>query len=485
MFLGGRPTVSDSATSVIQRGIAYGTNLQSAAIATAWSGTAYSLGFSTSTATVDPAYIATFAVADVINSSYGYSDPAALTRDTFVTDALAYEHFETLHVVAAGNGGPGANTVGGPASGYNSLAVASLGNANAFDQVAGSSSRGPQTFGYYAVQSGSFVPVQIAAARAPVDIAAPGTSLVSAFYGGQTGGNNPQLTGSPSPSPATTDTNLYSGNIGGTSFAAPLVAGGATLAFSAAKTLPELSGNAEARQSVVVRSLLLTGADKTSGWDNGQQVVTVSGTTFLQTTQSLDYAVGAGRMNLATTFDLQLNGQTGVGGTTPGLQGTVAVTGWDYGAAIIGTNNDYILDGLLPANSTLTTTLSWMRPRVFDPVNDTFAELAQADLNLSIWGLGDDDAFTTLIARSASLYNLTEHLSFGIATTGRYGPRVEYLANTFDNTTGSVWGQVADPQDYGLSWSAIPVPEPATVGLAMTAVAVLGWRVSRRPRNAC
>jgi glycosyltransferase involved in cell wall biosynthesis len=98
--------------------------------------------------------------------------------------------------------------------------VAALGTANAFDGVASFSSRGPQTFGYYT--NGGYVTV--AGVRAAVDLAAPGESLTSAFYGGQTGGNNTSLAGSVN---AGTSSAAYSQGLDGTSFAAPIVAGGA------------------------------------------------------------------------------------------------------------------------------------------------------------------------------------------------------------------------------------------------------------------
>jgi hypothetical protein len=306
-----------------------------------------------------------------------------------------------------------------------------------------------------------------------VDITAPGASLTSAFYGGQNGGNNASLTGSVDLGSSPT---AYSADIAGTSFAAPIVAGGATLVASAAKTLAPLVSNSNASQSMVVKSLLLTGADKTTGWSNGQQSVTVGGTTFLQTTQSLDWALGAGRMNLDKTFDIQVNGQIDVSGTT-GLLGPVSLRGWDFGSSVLGTTNDYVIADVLAAGSTLTTTLSWMRARDFD--GTSLYEDAQADLDLSVWALDANNAFTTLIASSASDYNTVEHLSFTVPAWGRYGLRIAYGSNTFDNTGGQ-WGSASFPQDYGLAWTA--VPEPATVALLAAGI-VFGLGLRSRQRG--
>jgi hypothetical protein len=467
MLVGGRQTAVNP--QIRQQGLAPGTDLRSAAIATGWEGNAYALSFGISGASYVTAYDQSFGTAAVVNSSYGYTDPGGTNTFTLFTDALSFQRPGTLHVVSAGNEGPGANTVGAPGSGYNTLTVAALGNANTFDTVASFSSRGPQDFGYL---SGGVI-VTVPGVRAAVDLAAPGTSITSAFYGGQNGGNNSSLDGS-------TDlgsvADAYTNSIAGTSFAAPIVAGGAALVASAAKTLPGLSDNPDAAQSVVTKALLLTGADKTAGWNNGQQVVTVGGTNAIVTTQSLDWATGAGIMNLATTFDLQVNGQTDVPGLGTGDLGPVVKTGWDYGISVRGTTNDYLISDWLLGGTTFTTTLTWMRAREWDSATGNLFEIAQADLNLSVWELDGSNEFTRLIASSESLYNTVEHLSFTLPRSGFYGLRVEYLANTFDNTFDDIWGTADFPQDYGLAWTA--VPEPGTLLLA--AVAAAAWLARRR-----
>lgn len=472
MLIGGRQTVGGG---IYQDGIAFGTDLRAAAIASGWVSPAYALSFNLTVESFLVPYERTFGVADVVNSSFGFTDPDGTDALSIVMDAYAFQNPLTTYVASAGNSGPAADTVGSPGSDYNAITVAALTNANLFDVVASFSSRGPQDFGYMTT-SGSVV--SVAGVRAAVDISAPGASLVSGFWGGQTGGNNPTLTSSTNQG---TQPDLYSLGIAGTSFASPLVAGGASLVVSAAKTLPAIASNPAAAQSVVVKSLLLNGADKTTGWSNGQQSVTVGGTTFLRTTQGLDYAAGAGRMNLATTFDLQLNGQTDVVGTGTGNLGSVARRGWDYGSAVVGGSNDYVIATTLTGSTTLTASLAWLRNRYFDYVTTDYADVAQADLNLSIWELDGSDSFTTLVARSESLYNTVEHLSFTIPRDGRYGVRVEYPTNTFDNTTEGVWGTPAYPQDYAVSWSAVPEPTSVTMAASAAAIALIGRRSRRQP----
>lgn len=465
-LIGGRPADAD----LRGQGIAPGTALQSAAIATQWSGNAYALSFGISDASVVTAFTNSFATSDIVNSSYGFTDPGGVAELTLFSDSLSFMQPRTTYVTSAGNAGPSNNTVGSPGSGYNTITVGALAGANGYDSVASFSSRGPQTFAYY--QASDQV-VSVPGVRAAVDICAPGASLVSAYYGGQTGGNHPALTGS---TDLGSNSGAYSVDIAGTSFSSPIVAGGAALVVSAAKTLPELSSNPEARQSVVVKSLLLTGADKPSGWSNG---LGTSGSPYLKTTQSLDWASGAGSMNLATTFDLQVGGQIDVLGTATGLLGAVDSSGWDYGNARRGVTNDYILGAPLLGGSTLTTTLSWMRVREWNNLTGDLFDIAQADLDLSVWSLHPDDSFDSLVASSESAYNVVEHLSFQVPGTGRYGIRVGYGTNTFDNTTGGVWGTTY-LQDYGLAWSATAIPEPGA--LAVLAL-LLGAPLTLRRRG--
>ncbi len=443
MFIGGRETTNSP--SIKQEGIAPGTDLRSAAIATRWSGTAYALNFDVNfLTTLIPVYDTTFGTADVINSSFGGGDPDGTGVLAWLADAYTFANPGTLYVVSAGNDGPAANTVGAPGSAYNVLTVGALGSANTFNTAASFSSRGPQDFGYFV--SGGYVTVSNV--RAAVDLAAPGESLTSAFYGGQTGGNNTNLAGS---SNLGTNAGAYSASIAGTSFAAPIVAGGAALLYSAARTLPQLSANAEAGESMVVKSLLLTAADKTAGWSNGQAVTNG----VITTTQSLDWVVGAGRMNLDRTFEIQVNGQTGVTGQSSGAQGSVLGSGWDFSASLLGINNDYTIGDVLLGGSTFTTSLSWMRAREYDPLEISLVENAQANLNVSLWSLGSDFSFESKVAESVSLYNTVEHLSFALPSTGTYGLRVSYAGNTFDNT--GTWGTGTNVQTYGLAWAGTAV----------------------------
>lgn len=441
MVIGGRQTATNG--DLKQQGIAYGTTLISRAIASSWTGSAYAQNFNITTDTYRTALTNAFAQADVINSSYGYTDPSGSNNFTEFTDALARSNPTKTYVVSAGNSGPGANTVGAPGSGYNTITVGALSNApGSYGSVASFSSRGPQDFLTYS--NGS--PVVVAGVRAAVDISAPGTSIQSAYFGGQSGGNNPTLSNS---TPWVTNASAYS-VVQGTSFASPIVAGGVALMVSSAKR----SLGPEALQSVVLKSILLTSADKTTGWSNGQSV----SNGIVTTTQSLDWATGAGEINLVRAANIQNFGSQGIPGTNTGSQGVaLSRRGWDFGAAQLGLDNDYTIGGRLLGGSTFTTTLSWLRERGYTLPGgsiDAF-DRAQADLNLSLWQLGVNNVFESVVAQSISLYNVVEHLSFTLPTTGYYGLRVSYGSNTFD-LTGN-WGTAGNLQSYGVAWEGTSV----------------------------
>jgi hypothetical protein len=461
-MIGGRNTAVSPGNW--QTGIAYGTDLRSGAIATSWVGNAYASSFNISFTTFSHAYVAYFGTANVINSSWGFTDQPGTNAFTIALDGLVSQNPQTTFVASAGNSGPNANTVGAPGSGYNGITVGALGGANAYTTIASFSSRGAQSYGD---------PINgvITGQRAAVDIVAPGQSLTGAFYGGQTGGNHPGLSGSTN----TPGSNLYSSGIQGTSFSAPIVAGGAALLNSYANTNPGFTtgGLDEARDTRIIKAVLLNSADKLPGWNNGQSLVGNQ----IVTTQSLDYTFGAGAMNLDRAFTQYVEGVTGVAGTAAGNQGKVSAIGWDLGtvtqAAASVFDNYYFIDGLIEAGTSITATLTWLRDRTFNPTGFVTADVRQADLDLYIFAtnaagtlLGD------IVAASISSVNVVEHLAFDFIETGYYGIAIDYFGNNFGSGTSIT---------YGLAWSttATIIPEPAVGAIVL----MVGIFVIHRPRR--
>ena len=319
------------------------------------------------------------------------------------------------------------DNVGGPASGYNSISVGAVGNYtyNDFSTVADFSSRGPQD--YYDPVNGV-----IPGVRAPVDIVAPGTSMVVAFYGGQTGGNGLSLsTTTPNPSGGAKD--WYTFGAAGTSYAAPLVTGGVALLKS---TSYLIGAGDDWRNSLVIKAVLLNSATKLPGWDNGQHVDPTTGVTV--TTQALDWSQGAGMLNLTNAFNEYLGATPDVSGTG----GAIGTNGWSLGSISYSNNplslshNDYQFTLTLQAFDVLDVTLCWFRnlsAPVFtdnaDPNLQTLVtqDTGLANLDLQIW----NSDFTTLFASSQTLYNDVQELHYTLPTDGQYGIRVIYAGQTF------------------------------------------------------
>jgi hypothetical protein len=441
--MGGR--LGGSLPGGYQQGIAHGATLRSSALATSWSGSAYALNFGFSAASSLNHAASVLGQANVANSSFGFIDASSSSGFGVAFDGVTRANPRTTWVFSAGNSGPGGNTVGAPASGYNGISVGATGPGNGYTTVASFSSRGPQD--YADPENGT-----ISGVRAPVDILAPGQSLTLAFYGGQTGGNGTSLSGST----LTAGTDLYSDNVAGTSFAAPIVAGGATLLNDASISL---GMGQNSRESRVIKAVLMNSADKLAGWTNNPTVI--SGASV--TTQGVDFAQGAGQMNLTKAYAQYTGGVQDVAGSGGGA---IATVGWDYGG--FGNelaDNDYAFTTVLLGGTDFTATLAWFRDRTYNPDTFIVADVSFANLDLQLW----DSTFTTLFASSEGLYDSNEHLSLTIPATGSYGIRVSRKDNMFGALAGV---------EYGLAWSATAIPEPTyTLMLAMVA---LGTALRRR-----
>lgn len=444
--------------SYVGVGMAPLAKLWSGAIATRYATDANSIGsFDTTPQSTIPVYRQFFqgisgTACDVVNSSFGSYDPAALEQESVAIDALAYQCPNVTFVAAAGN--DGAAAVSAPGGGYNGITVGSVGGAN-FRTPSSFSSRGPVDFYNPATNT------MIAGVRVAVDVAAPGEEDFLAAYLGPTGGLGPfpQYTQNPSP------TDRYFVNMDGTSFASPTVAGGVALMKDAANGISFVPGTA--LDTRVVKAVLMATSTPSDGWSNGQ--ATVGG--VLRTTQSLDYATGAG------VIDLTAAGLTYVNGDTMDLPGAaggiIGSSGWDLGSIGVGAHADYPFAAPLTASTELQVALNWFANGTFDAGSDTGTRSAFANLDLQVWRVVSG-SFATLVAESASTYNNGEFLRFTLPSAGDYGLRVTLPAMVYD-----VGATPVTAEAYGLSWTQIIVPEP-TSAIALAAGAGMGFIVLRR-----
>ncbi len=438
-------------------GIGYGAETWSGAIATSFgSGGSFSLTNSSTASVYSTALLTGIngRTAHVFNSSWGFTGPTGDNTVTIGVDGMLYQS-GAVGVVSAGNtlNGLPPEPVGGIAAGYNAISVGALrrdSDTIPYNRISTFSNRGPNDF--FNAQTSQTVPN----ARAAVDIVAPGQDLTLAIG----------------------DTNATESGRAGTSFSAPMVAGGAALIVDAGRDL--YAGNNRAIDGRVVKAVLLNSADKLPTWNNGQTLQEG----VIRTTQSLDYTFGAGRMNLDQAFDQYvLTAAGGAAGTTDvaGLLGDQAANvGWDFGEVALNGSNQYFLDQRVDANTEFNVTLSWYIDN--DPGNlGNFSGTGYnrfANLNLRVFqfdNLVDRNVIGTL-AESISLYNAVEHLSFTVSETAFLGIEVIHAGNhwNFDNNTSGEF--------YGLAWSSTAVPEPSAAVLLVLACAIAGSRRRQRSR---
>jgi subtilisin family serine protease len=473
-----------------QDGIAPTVQLWSGAIATQWLGSGYTGSFTIT----DESFLYPYATAmragivsgtstlkaQVVNSSWGYTDSAGEFGWTIAIDALAREN-NVVTVIAAGNEGPETNTVGGPASGYNGIAVAATTGAMTavpYSTVAGFSSRGPGDF--YNPVSGTTVPN----IRPTVDIAAPGDELTLAFYGGLTGGHTSGT--------AVPGSDLYVPGMNGTSFAAPIVAGGAALMIDAATFVSDAVANtAEMLDARVIKATMMATATATNGWNNGQQ--SVNG--VITTAQALDHSAGAGMINLDRAYRTYVGDPTVVtiGGanylvagvnTTLGVTGTgggsgLDLRGWDLGTVLNDTDapsgnvNAYAFASMLPAGGTLTAALTWFADRTIGSTVTSATDVALANLSLQLYRT-DTIGGPSLVAQSIASYSSAEFLRLTLPAYGFYELRVLGLDEVYN-----ALGAPLTTTDYGVSW-VVTVPEPGTYALAAMGIASIAIYHTRR-----
>jgi hypothetical protein len=397
---------------------------------------------------------------DVINSSWGGGDPAGNSAGSLAIDGLARGNPSVAFVVSAGNnaGAPAS----APAAGFNNISVGSLGGTS-FLQPSAFTSTGLADF------HNPMTGVTLTGVRVAVDIAAPGERFFLAAFLGDSGsiGASPVLAAViEEPSPA----DLYFLNLDGTSYSSPIVAGGIALLKDVAKTDPLLNhnGNGDAFDTRVVKSVIMAGARRTNGWNNGQDQFNV-------TTQALDLATGAGGLDLEGAADVYFFGTRDVAGAGGGV---ITEVGWDAGTINLGGMFEYVFATEFTQEMTLNVALNWFSVRGFDDVAGTGTDVAFSNLDLQVWQLDSGGEFVAQVGASESLYNNTEFLRLDSITAGRYGLRVLHEGMLFDRSG------LAEAESFGLAWRAVVIPEPGVSGWSgIACLLALRRRRSKGPND--
>jgi hypothetical protein len=242
------------------------------------------------------------------------------------------------------------------------------------------------------------------------------------------------------------------------SYAAPLVAGAAVLIADRAQETPALANADDPR---VVRSLIMTGAEKLAGWSN-------------TSTQPLHPYQGAGELRVNRSYDVLMAGETTVGAVSRDR-------GWDLGIGAVGVQYYYVDTTYNGGN--LAVTLAWNRvtgdpndptgadrtnPANFTVLSGTtvLAASALADLNLEVLTTDGVSTPLTSLAVSQSTVDNVEHIYLTGLAPGRYAIGVSGGSGTM----------------YGLSFNFVPeVPVGWPMGVG--AVVMMGWVVRRRVRG--
>ena len=284
--------------------------------------------------------------------------------------------------VAAGNDGPGGGTLSGlPSGAFNVITVGATGGTGPdisedYAQMAPYSSRGPTNDG-----------------RSKPDIVAPGSQIVLPIL------------------------HTLWGEASGTSFATPIVAGGAALLVDMGR---QFGHTTDPR---VIKSVLLNSARKLPGWTH------TAG-------RPLDLNQGAGQMDLRAAHLQYLNPEQDAG--------VVSGIGWDLDSAAGGAEEVYSISGFLPAGAVITATLAWDRIVTADTEDIGKARYSAAPLaNLDLLMYRTDDLANPVDA-SVSVIDNVEHIYFQVVQSGGYAIGVAS----------------SDGQDaaYGLAWNVAPAP---------------------------
>jgi hypothetical protein len=250
----------------------------------------------------------------------------------------------------------------------------------------------------------------------------------------------------------------------GTSFAAPLVAGVAALMVEQARR--DFSPQAEDPR--VIKSVLMTTADKPATWEPGRAGVAADDVSTIP----LSYDWGAGLLDAVGAVALI---------DTPrqplGLH--VVTDGWNLDDIAPGHSSPltggaghwYYFEDLL-AMTPLTATLNWYRHVNVSPDGMTFTPTALVDLNLFLYTW--DGITAALVAASNSSVDNLEHL---------YVASLPASSDYLLRVVGSDFAG-REAERYGLSWEIfdpLPIPEPGTwLLLSVGMVGLAGWTRARR-----
>lgn len=428
-----------------------------------------------------------FGAMKIINMSsrdyYGNTQgPANDNANTRHIDRLIAEK-GIIFTKSAGNGGPGAGTITSPGNTYNGIVVGNV----VFDAPApGQLQAYPTNFdvAHASIRSASSIG-PTAGGLAKPDLVAQGVGDMATFSMETTDRRGRHIH---DPSyQRSGDHGLYSTEsryrdtsssaASGTSFAAPTVAGVASLLVQDSRrrqAIPTEDPRIRAGQAEdprVIKSVLQTAADKPAGWARGR----VNGADANNTRIPLSHAWGAGLLDPVGTVELVRKGPV----PNPAYvlddswvraeianDSTSNRRGVDVdGVTRILTGDAYYLTGIAP-NSPITFTLNW-----YSHVVDDTRE-ALSSLFLQLYSLDNAGIWQPIAgATSNSVVDNLQHIF-----VPQYARGGEVLARVF---LGANMPAGRATETYALSWDYNAVPAPGT----MVVLVAMGIIARRRRRE--
>ena len=212
-------------------------------------------------------------------------------------------------------------------------------------------------------------------------------------------------------------------------------------------------GWADTQNPEVIKSLLMAGAGKLSGWHKGD-----AGLGDDQTVP-LDWKQGAGSLRIDHSYDILTSGEQEASNVTD-----VDMQGWDFGLLGSGETKRYFFN-VDETGLVFQAALVWNRHITAYGDGDTVdgALLRNLDLGLR---RATDNTPQGYVQRSLSTTDNVEYIYLDNLDKGRYVLEV----------TGNLTG--VDTEAYGMSWTVIP--EPSTIILLGSGLAALA--ISQRKK---
>jgi subtilisin family serine protease len=455
----------------------------------------------------------------IINMSFGLNQGAGGNNGNgFLSPFVdwAAGRYDSLVVVAGNETPAGVNDLGSPSDAYNIINVGATGVRT-----------GPGgTVLSYNRQSGYNLSNTTADGRIKTDLVAPGgdpgpsTGTPGTLAAGTLRFDN-QFHTTAGGAPSGTGSDTYNGQeagfrdnttasaftrpggvatpttIAGTSFAAPLVSGAATLLYQQFVNSPVGQGFTSDHR--LMKAILLNGAQKTNvdgtaltdmngnNWTRAaaaggmKAAIPGSGGFTAPVQAGLDPNLGTGQLNIVASLNNYVAGKQGPGLVTP--------IGWDFNTVTAGTLANTITQryDFRTGGGVFQATLAWDDPVTITanagpnntwqlgaaggPPSSTFARGGLTDLDLYLFALNPNGTLGANIAFSTSIIDNVEHLYVPMLATGSYEIDVVAAAAVGADTP------------FGLAWSTVPEPGSwALLGLGMAIL--VGVRQRRRLREA-